>query len=151
MEKKIERSHRSIKPETFGEVEIKVQDKYLIERTGRDKPMDSFTPSFRQKTTIKYRAVKIFIKDRVNRMFTKQTEKVIRKKLPDDTLWGKIAFGLLDAVSLPQMHEVWKAVEKELPSGTLKQKMKLYWKKIDGVRTLVSVAVSVATAYYIIQ
>ena len=84
-------------------------------------------------------------------MFSKQTEKTIRKNIPDNTLWGKIVFGLLDSVPLPQMHEVWKAVQKEIPDAPFRKKMKLYWQKVDGVRTVASVAVSVLTAYFLVS
>ena len=117
--------------------------------TDANKLPDSLQPKLRHKVTAKYRQVKRSIKDRVHRMFSKQTEKTIRKNIPDNTLWGKIVFGLLDSVPLPQMHEVWKAVQKEIPDAPFHEKLKLYWQKVDGVRTVASIAVSVLTAYFL--
>ena len=136
-----------IKPESFKSTPKPPKPERVD--TDANKLPDSLQPTVRTRVTAKYRQVKRSIKDRVHRMFSKQTEKAIRKNIPDNTLWGKIVFGLLDSVPLPQMHELWKAVQKEIPNAPLKDKLKLYWQKVDGVRTVASIAVSVLTAYFL--
>ena len=141
------KSHRKIEPEGFNsKPKPPEMEKVNVDV---DKIPDSLQPKFRHKIIVKYRSIKNSIKDRVHRMFSKQTENAIRKNIPDNTLWGKIVFGLLDSVPLPQMHELWKAVQKEIPDAPFHEKMKLYWDKIDGVRTVASIAVSVLTAYFL--
>ena len=83
-------------------------------------------------------------------MFSKKIEKTIRKKITDNSWYGKILFAILDVIPLPNFHEIWKAVQKDLPNGTFKEKLKLFWKKLDGVRTSVSIIISLLTAYFLI-
>lgn len=71
----------------------------------------------------------------------------IRNKVTDNTLLGKILFALLDVIPLPNLHEIWKAVQKELPDGTLREKLKLFWEKIDGFRTILAIIFSVLGSY----
>ena len=134
------KSHRKIEPESFnskpkppemGKVNVDV-----------DKIPDSLQPKFRHKIIVKYRSIKNSIKDRVHRMFSKQTENAIRKNIPDNSWYGKILFAILDVIPLPNFHEIWKAVQKEIPDGTLKEKIKLFWQKVDGLRTVASIAVA---------
>ena len=145
----MEKSHRDIKGERITDSFERFKEAEMRRAEGGQKIPDSLQPTIRTKARAKYRNFKQSIKNRVYKMFSKQTEKVIRKKVPDNTLWGKIIFGIFDAVPLPQMHEVWKAVQKEIPNAPLKDKLKLYWQKVDGVRTVASIVVSVLTAYFI--
>ena len=80
-------------------------------------------------------------------IMSKQTERAIRKQVGDATWYGKLLFAVLDVLPLPNIHEVWKAVQKEIPNAPLKDKLKLFWKKIDGVRTSVGILVALL-AYY---
>ena len=148
----MERSNRKIEAESFiGTDDLKKKlSEREIKRAGEPDRSSLPSPSLKQKVTLKYRSAKQSLKDRVHRMFSKQTEKVIRKKLPDNTLLGKIIFAILDVIPLPNLHEIWKAVQKEIPNAPFKDKMKLYWEKIDGVRTGVSIIISLLTAYFLI-
>lgn len=39
-------------------------------------------------------------------MALNKAEKAIRSKVPDNTLWGQILFGILDSLPLANIHEV---------------------------------------------
>ena len=149
------KSHRKIEPERLSDhiinevIESHIEKPQKVE--GAQKIPDRLQPTLRTKIRAKYRDIKQSIKGVIAKMFSKKAENFIRKNIPDNTLWGKVLFGILDSVPVPQMHEVWKAVQKEIPDASMGEKLKLYWQKVDGVRTLVSVAVSVATAYYVIN
>lgn len=75
-----------------------------------------------------------------------QADKIVKKNIPDDTWYGKVLFAILDVLPLPNIHEIWKAVQKELPDGTLKEKLALFWEKIDGVRTVIAIIVALLIA-----
>ena len=139
------KSHRKIEGESFNSTPKPPE----IKKAGEPDRSSLPSPSLKQKFTLKYRSAKQSLKNRVHRMFSKQTEKTIRKNIPDSSWYGKILFAILDVIPLPNLHEIWKAVQKEIPNGTLKEKLKLFWQKVDGVRTVASVAVSVLTAYFL--
>ncbi|WP_416885507.1 hypothetical protein [Marinospirillum sp.] len=148
----MERSNRNIEGESFiGSDDLKKKlSEREIKRAGEPDRSSLPSPSLKQKAIIQYRNVKSSIKNKVQNMYAKKAEKVIRKKVPDNTLWGKIIFAILDVIPLPNFHEIWKAVQKEIPNAPFKDKMKLYWEKIDGVRTTASIIISLLTAYYLI-
>jgi hypothetical protein len=81
---------------------------------------------------------------------SKTATKKLRKAIPDNTWWGKLLFAVLDVLPVPNIHEVWKAVNKEIPDGSLKDKTLLFWEKIDGVRTSVAIAVALAGYYQLL-
>jgi hypothetical protein len=140
------KSHRSIKAETFAKApKIKIDN---VE--GAKKIPDSLKPTIRTKVTAKYRNVKQSIKNRIMAKLSKTATKKLRKAIPDNTWWGKLLFAVLDVLPVPNIHEVWKAVEKEIPDGSIKDKTLLFWKKIDGVRTSVAIAVALAGYYQLL-
>lgn len=79
----------------------------------------------------------------------KKVEKAIRKQVTDSTWYGKVLFAVLDVLPLPNVHEVWKAVQKEMPDAPMKDKVELFWVKIDGLRTVVAIAISLASYYHL--
>ena len=134
------KSYRKIEGESFNSKPKPPEIKKV--NVDANKIPASLQPKFRYKIIVKYRSIKQSLKNRVHRMFSKQTEKTIRKNIPDNSWYGKILFAILDVIPLPNLHEIWKAVQKDLPNGTLKEKLKLFWKKLDGVRTVVAIAVA---------
>ena len=96
---------------------------------------------------VRYHNFKQSLRRRIMSIMTSQTEKAIRKQIGDATWYGKLLFAILDVLPLPNIHEVWKAVQKEIPNAPLKDKLKLFWQKIDGVRTAIGILVALL-AYY---
>ena len=96
---------------------------------------------------VRYYNFKQTIRRRIMSIFTSQTEKAIRKQIGDATWYGKLLFAILDVLPLPNIHEAWKAVQKEIPNAPIKDKLRLFWQKIDGVRTVAGIAVALL-AYY---
>ena len=140
----MERSNRKIEAESFiGSDDLKKKlSEREIKRAGEPDRSSLPSPSLKQKVTLKYRSTKQSLKGKVHRMFSKKIEKTIRKKITDNSWYGKILFAILDVIPLPNFHEIWKAVQKDLPNGTFKEKLKLFWKKLDGLRTVVAIAVA---------
>ena len=103
--------------------------------------------SIRALLRVRYYKFKQSLRRRIMSIFTSQTEKAIRKQIGDATWYGKLLFAILDVLPLPNIHEVWKAVQKEIPDAPLKDKMRLFWEKIDGVRTSIGILVALL-AYY---
>ena len=140
------KSHRSIKAETFAKApKIKIDN---VE--GAQKIPDSLKPTIRTKVTAKYRNVKQSIKNSIMAKLSKTATNKIRNSIPDNTWWGKLLFAVLDVLPIPNIHEVWKAVNKEIPDGSIKDKTLLFWEKIDGVRTSVAIAVALAGYYQLL-
>lgn len=104
----------------------------------------------RQSIRVRYYNFKQRMKRRIMSIMTRQTEKAIRKQVTDQTWYGKILFGILDVLPLPNIHEIWKSIQKELPDGTIKEKMQLFWIKIDGWRTVTAIAVSILFYYQLL-
>lgn len=105
--------------------------------------------SLRARARIAYINIKQSINRRIMSMMTRQTEKAIRKQVGDSTWYGKILFAILDVLPLPNLHEIWKAVQKELPDGSIKDKLKLFWQKIDGMRTIIAILVALLGYYHL--
>lgn len=141
----MKKSHRGIKPETFTNKEVKLPKPKKAKGANKRPKL-----TLRQKWMIKKHNFKQRVRNFFMRNLTEQTERVIRKKVTDSTWYGKVLFAILDVVSLPNFHEVWKAVQKELPEGTFKERLKLFWQKLDGIRTVVAILVSLAYAYGIL-
>jgi hypothetical protein len=76
-------------------------------------------------------------------------KKILRKTINDNTWWGKLLFAVLDVAPIPQWHEVWKAVQKEIPDASFKEKVKLFWDKLDGLRTIANIVIAVLGYYAI--
>ena len=142
------KSHRKIQPELIGTDKPKPPKPKKVDVDAQKIP-NSLQPKLRHKATAKYRQFKQTIKNRVHRMLSNQTEKAIRKHVTDKTWYGKVLFAVLDVLPLPNIHEVWKAVQKEIPDAPMKEKVKLFWAKVDGVRTAVAIAISLASYYQI--
>ena len=103
------------------------------------------------KARVRYYNFKQSLRRRIMSIMSKQTERARRKQVGDATWYGKLLFAVLDVLPLPNIHEVWKAVQKEIPDAPMKEKMKLFWGKIDGVRTVASIVVGLLTTYYVIN
>lgn len=106
--------------------------------------------TMRQSVRVRYHNFKQRIKRRVNKMALNAAEKSLRSRIPDNVWWGKILFGILDVVPLPNFHEVWKAIQKEAPDASLPTKMKLMWDKLDGWRTTSAIVVSILGYYQLL-
>ena len=103
--------------------------------------------SIRALLRVRYYNFKQTIRRRIMSIMTSQTEKAIRKQIGDATWYGKLLFAILDVLPLPNIHEVWKAVQKEIPDAPIKDKIRLFWQKIDGVRTSVGILVALIGYY----
>jgi len=143
----IPRSNRKVKGETFSP---KIGNRKLKKSKSESKK-HSITPTLRQRVIIKYRDLKTKTKSKIGGFFMDKTlnkaESILRDKVTDNKWYGKILFAVLDVLPMPNIHEIWKAVQKELPNGTFTEKLKLFWEKVDGVRTVVSIIISVLIAY----
>lgn len=137
------KSHRKIEGETL--TSVKKAKMNTVE--GAQKLPDSLHPTIITRVTVKYRNFKQKIKNKVHNMATNKAGNIIRKRLGDGTWYGKLIFAILDVLPLPNLHEVWKAVQKELPDAPFKDKLKLFWTKIDGFRTVVAIAVALVGYY----
>ena len=107
----------------------------------------TINPTLRQKVKIKWMQIKQSIKDRIMGRGLKMTEKVIKSRVSDSTWYGKVLFAILDVLPIPNIHEIWKAVQKELPDGTFTEKLKLFWEKVDGIRTVIAIIISILVAF----
>ncbi len=148
------KSHRSIKAETFAKESLKEKTRenihYVSRAEGGQKIPDSLKPTFKTKVRAKYRNAKQSIDNKIMAKVIDVAKKILRKTINDNTWWGKLLFAVLDVLPVPNLHEVWKAVNKEIPDGSIKDKTLLFWEKIDGVRTSVAIAVALAGYYQLL-
>jgi hypothetical protein len=106
--------------------------------------------SLRAKVRVRVYNFKQSLTGKIMSVMSKQTEKAIRKQVTDATWYGKLIFAILDVLPLPNIHEIWKAVQKELPDGTLKDKIQLFWQKVDGLRTVIAITVALLGYYQVL-
>jgi hypothetical protein len=106
--------------------------------------------SLRAKVRVRVYNFKQSLTGKIMSVMSKQTEKAIRKQVTDATWYGKLIFAILDVLPLPNIHEIWKAVQKELPDGTLKEKIQLFWQKVDGLRTVIAIVVALLSYYQVL-